>query len=273
MRGAARRSDAGAGASAAGSGRDPSGERDAGAVPDRHPGRAGATAAALAAAQNLVACVNAARFEAVAALATPYFLRTAVGVTDLDEAASAVAFFPFAVESMGDVRAHDDGRVSLDVVYRREDGQHMLVHERWYFVDRDGTLLIDALQPLAIVPDEPFVEVEIRRDERGVGLSQDRVVAGEAIVFRVAQAADALSGFAVFRVPDGAEAGDPRVGTILEEEGRFMGAAAAGPGGAVADLVLIDLEPGTYVIVSAVGAAEGRSDTPRPIVARFIVEG
>lgn len=227
-----------------------------------------AAAEIVAAAERVVANLNAGRFEEVVSLTTPNFLRTAVGVSNPASAAEAVAFPPLAVASFANARIEEDGRGGVDVVYRREVGQHMLVHERWSFVARDGRWLLDGLEPLPVAIAGPRVDVGVRIADGAYRLERDEIGTGQAVVFAVANDEEVAHELAVFRPPPAMRRDDVVRGG--GEGSEFVGAVVAEPGG-TAELALVDLEPGRYLIACFLPSPSGAPHAASGMVAAFVV--
>lgn len=223
---------------------------------------------AVAAAENLVGCLNAGRYAALGALATPDFLEREFGISRPEDAAAVLAGVPpFVPRYLVNPRAHPDGSVSVELVYQRETGAHMLVGERWFFVRQASRWRLVRLEPLAVLPGGPRALVRARVVDGQLRLSRDRFAAGEALVFDVRGAEDVPREFAVFRLPAAVAGGL----TSLPAGARFVGVAGAVPGRADERLVLVGLEPGRYAAVSSTATYGGEQMTEPRVMAGFEV--
>src|SRR5690606_982045 len=113
--------------------------------------------------------------------------------------------------------------------------------------------------------------VDVRMIDYAFELSQDSFAAGEYIVFHVVNAGDYPHEFAVFRLPEGATVEEVARGQFPEESA-FTGATFAPPDQEATDLVLVNLEPGSYAVVCFVDAPQGIPPFARGMVAGFTVQ-
>ncbi len=94
-------------------------------------------------------CWNAGDWNAVAAIVTPRFLQTALGIDapDVRSAARAVATLdpgPLHIETIGPVGIWSDGRGAVDVLYLRGRGNPVqAVAARWFLVAERGVVRFD----------------------------------------------------------------------------------------------------------------------------------
>lgn len=227
----------------------------------------------IAAAWNMVNCWNSGEVETLVALWTPELLQNQFGITDPEVASFALANLPpLAVDSFGDVQVHEGGVVSLDAVYRREVGQHMLVHERWYFRPQGEALLLDQLVPLPIEIEGEAVEIDAQVGDQQIELSESIVAAGSTLVFHVANTGTMPHEFAVFRLQSPQSAQEIVQAGELPPGSDITGAAFALPGAEPVELVLVDLEPGYYVVICNLENEDGGTHLLTGEVATFTVE-
>ncbi|RIK36300.1 MAG: hypothetical protein DCC55_27705 [Chloroflexi bacterium] len=113
--------------------------------------------------------------------------------------------------------------------------------------------------------------IDVRITDYAFELNQDRFTAGEFVVFHVVNAGEYPHEFAVFRLPEGATVDGIAQGQFPEESA-FTGAIFALPGQEATDLVLVNLEAGTYAIVCFMDAPDGIPHVARGMVAGFTVQ-
>lgn len=234
------------------------------------PGVASKPAAGVVAAENIFRCMNGNRYRAVTELATPDFLRRAFGIKRPEDAPTVLRGVPpFVLHFLSNPRVHGDRSVSVELIYQRETGAHMLVHERWFFLFQGGQWRLSRLEPLTILPGGPRVIVRAVVANERLSLSPNRLAAGTSLVFNVRNYSDHPREFAVFKLPEGADAtlGEP---TSVPAGAHFVGVTIAAPGRSSNRLILVGLKPGQYVTVSSATAYGGVSATP-PITAPFEV--
>jgi hypothetical protein len=98
---------------------------------------------------NYANCVNVEHTEAVFVLLTDQFLLTTFGTTNVYDVMANVEFEPMTIESASDVQTYADGHLSVDVVYSGFDGPPtQLTHDRWFLIEDDGYLKLDASENL-----------------------------------------------------------------------------------------------------------------------------
>ena len=99
---------------------------------------------------NFAICVNLEHTEAVFVLLTDQFLLTRFGTTNVYDVMANVEFEPMTIESASDAQTHEDGHLSVDLVYTGFDGPPaQLTHVRWFLVEDDGYLKLDASENLS----------------------------------------------------------------------------------------------------------------------------
>lgn len=192
----------------------------------------------------LEACWNARDWDAVAALVTPRFLQTSLGIVGDDwrarAALGALDLGALRIESFGPVTLWSDGRGSVEVRYRRGDGApEQAVAARWFLVAERGVARFDEE---ALLPPPPL---------------GDRVTLGFGIAADDAPPRwDDPAGGAVPAAPvialHGANRGrHPRTLHLQAANGKILGVLTL-PAYTEADLVLLALPPGAYTLVDAV---------------------
>lgn len=194
---------------------------------------------AATAASALQACWNAGDWEAVTALVTPRFLETAFGSVAPDsrgraQALASLALGPMHIESIGPVGIWNDGRGAVDVFYRRGQGDpHQAIAARWHIVAERGHVWFD--EENLLLPrrlgDRITVGFSIPDDEQTLqwaSLDSSRIPATPVTLLH------------------GANRGRlPHTFILEDENGRALGLLTL-PAGRQADLVLLDLPPGSY---------------------------
>jgi hypothetical protein len=213
---------------------------------------------AVAAAENLANCWNAGDLEAVVGLVTPNLLQTKFGVADAEEAAAALGGMDlpaYSILSVGDAQTYDDGRASLDLDYLL--GDHQYTAARWYMVEADGQLLIDAEElrfPQPDVEASSVIGVAFADDESPAAFVQEADEAGArsvpflpAIILNVDNSAGTEQRIlSVVRLAEGTE-GTPAAGAFPEDAEEFV-AQVSVPAGDQVDVALVDLEVGSFAI-------------------------
>jgi hypothetical protein len=218
--------------------------------------------------QNYATCVNTGNTEAVFGLLTDQFLLTTFGLTNVYDAIANIEFDPMTIEAARDVQSHADGHLSVDLVYTGLDGPPTQVtHDRWYLIEDDGYLKLDASENLSVEGADVTVEVSLA----DCGLSQDTAHAGEMIAFTVRNDGEYPAGVDVLKLPEGTTLEQVQQDPALDAQTQFLGWTSAEPGG-IGHRGLIDLDPGTYTIDCWVDAPEGVAPDQGEMVAEFTVQ-
>lgn len=222
----------------------------------------------IAAAENLLACLNGGNYLGFAALSTPNYLLTEFGTTNPYDLPVFMEGAPgFEGRAVRDAQTHPDGRLSVDVT--TAIGGTQVDRFRAYFVDENGTLLLDEEVPLPIANAD--VEVEAAMLDFAFDLSQDTVPAGSLIAFILPNEGQYPHEFAVVRLPEGVSIEQVLEDPSLEDQIQFLGGAFAEPGD-TAYLGLENLEPGTYTAVCFVDIPDGIPHIMRGMIAEFTVQ-
>lgn len=225
-----------------------------------------------AVAQNIVNCLNAGHYRDAVRQATPELMQAEFGFSDPEIADQALAGFPpFVLHSIDNAQQQDSGRYSVDLLYRREVGAHMLVHERWFFMEEDGQLLLTALAPLPVEIEDDYIEVDVRMIDYAFELNRTSFPANSSIVFHVTNAGNYPHEFVVFRLPDDADMEAVQEGK-LPQDLQFVGTTSAAEGEIATDLVLVDLDPGHYAVICFNDEPEGVPHLARGMVSEFDIE-
>jgi uncharacterized cupredoxin-like copper-binding protein len=228
-----------------------------------------ATAArVIAAAENLITCLSTGDYLGFAALSTPNYLLTEFGTSNpYDLPVFMEGFPPIEGRSVTDAQIHADGRMSVAVT--TVIGGTQVDRFRAYFVEEDGTLLLDEEQTLPVEGAE--VTVEVTMLDFAFDLSQDTVPADALVAFTLPNEGQYPHEFAVVRLPEGITVDQVLEDPALEEQIQFIGGAFAEPG-EVGQFALEGLEPGTYTAVCFVDVPDGIPHVMRGMVAEFTVE-
>ena len=222
----------------------------------------------IAAAKNLIACLSTGDYLGFAALSTPDYLLTGFGTSNpYDLPLFMEDFPPIEVRDIGDAQTHPDGRLSVDVTTVL--GGTQVDRFRAYFVDENGTLLLDEEVSLPIANADG--EVEATMLDFAFDLSQDTVPAGSLVAFTLPNKGQYPHEFAVVRLPEGVTIEQVLSDPSLEDQIQFLGGAYAEPGD-TAYLGLANLEPGTYTAVCFVDIPYGIPHVMRGMIAEFTVE-
>ena len=238
------------------------------ATQDGEPADEATAERVIAAAENLIACLSAGDYLGFAALSTPNYLLSEFGTSNpYDLPVFMEGFPPIEGRAVTDVQTHADGRLSVDLT--TVIGGTQVDRFRAYFVEENGTLLLDEEQTLPIEGAE--VTVEVTMLDFAFDLSQDTVPADALVAFTLPNEGQYPHEFAVVRLPEGITVEDVLADPALEEQVQFIGGAFAEPGD-VGHFGLEGLEPGTYTAVCFVDVPEGIPHVMRGMVAEFTVE-
>ncbi|HKG25042.1 MAG TPA: hypothetical protein VKB09_05295 [Thermomicrobiales bacterium] len=237
------------------------------------PADAATTAAIERTVRTLAACLTAGESETVAQLVTERYLGAVYGGggslsrEDYLTLAPDLPDVAVTVSDVTDVRVESDRRANAEVA---TVVGNQLVRGRWSFVqaatgDATGDATtdagvrwqVDAVVPLPVAPPAGAARVAVELSDYAFSLSRssvagpDVVLAGtntgredhEILVLRLARG---VSTDALLRQP----------GPGLPEGVTFIGQVTISPGGR-ADLVLVDLPPGSYAIVCLLPTSDG----------------
>ena len=223
----------------------------------------------LAGAQNVVNCLSGGTPEQVVALMTPNFTLNEFGTENPYDVLVDFEVTGTTVESLGDPQTHDDGRVSVDIVYTGIYSPNTYLHQRWFMIEDGGYFKIDEFRSLPIEGATATVDVSMVDYE--FQMSQNTAPAGGVVAFNVANNGQYPHEFVVLQLPEGATIEQAFAGEVPEDQIEFYGFAFAPPGGQSV-LGLTGLEAGTYTIVCFVDEPEGIPHVARGMIAEFTVE-
>jgi uncharacterized cupredoxin-like copper-binding protein len=222
----------------------------------------------IAAAENLIACLNSGNALGFAALLTPNYLETEFETSnpyDLQLFLEGVP--PFELRAATDVQTHDDGRLSVDIT--TVIGGTQIDRFRAYFVEGGEYLLLD--EEVSLPVETADVTIEAKLLDFAFDLSETSVPAGSVVAFTLPNEGEYPHELAVVRLPEGATVEQVLSDPALEAEVQFLGGAFAEPG-ETGYFALQNLEPGTYTAVCFVDVPEGVPHVMRGMVAEFTVE-
>ncbi len=234
--------------------------------------------AAVAGLENLLSCLNGGDYLAVAALTTERFRTEFLDVANpYDIPATFEGVQPVEIRMVGDVQSYGDGQVSVDWVYAGLfNGPGGLSSERWFFVEEDGYLKLDNIQP-APMPESALpgaTVVTVQMVDFAFALDTSTIPAGPVI----------------FRTTNVSTAGHPHVNVVVTlTEGTtpqqviggevnvdevftgFFGAVFLEPG-QEGDIAFENLEPGTYFLVCDVVTEDGTPHFELGMVSEITVQ-
>jgi hypothetical protein len=203
---------------------------------------------AAVAARLLQACWNAGDWEAVVALSTPRFLQTSLGIEgseprDRAAALAALDLGTLQIASLGPVTLWSDGRGAVEVRYRRGHGSpEQAVAARWFLVAGRGIARFDEE---ILLPPPPLGD----RVTIGVGIASD-----EAPPLWDTPTTAPIVPSPVLALHGANRGSHPRTLHLQAAHDKILGVLTL-PARTEADLVLLDLPPGTYSLVDATGSS------------------
>lgn len=243
---------------------------DEDAFPPLDEGRAAdeaTEAEAIAAMENVAACVGVGNVGALAGLLTENFARNFVEVpTVYDVPATMEGAGPFEIHLLDDVRVHGDGRVSVRFVYSGFfNGPDAYTAERWVFADENGTWKVDQIDATTF-PDDLFPDaqiVEVTMVDYAYLVEPKVLPSGTMIILRATAAegtTEAGHEAILTRFPEDVTAQQLIQGEMtieeIEAEAEFFVYAYAQPG-QTSDAAVASLEPGTYFLFCYVSEPDG----------------
>jgi hypothetical protein len=211
---------------------------------------------AIATIENFIACSNAGDFASVLNMMTPAYVLDLFGTDDvaaIEQSLAGVQLPPTQILSLGNVMTYDDGRVSVDGEYMITDYQYS--HSRIFLVQAGDALLIDHedfLPSMADVEQTAVIGYTIPDDTSSLAFDQSTTVpAVEGLILYGANNGTERHSVALLRLPDEA-AGTPVAEIGMEQmmAGELIAVINIEPGER-AEMVLIDLPPGTYLLADA----------------------
>jgi hypothetical protein len=233
----------------------------------------------------LAACLTSGDYDTVTELASGQFLGVLAGVGgELDDdtyqiLAQDLPITPFRIRAVSAIQMTGEDQATADVVYAIAN---QLFHGRWTFSRVDGgsdatggdpgrRWIVDAEQPMAAEPPADASEVDVTLDEYEITIDPDEAL-GPHVVLTAENEGEEEHEVLVLQVTD-----DGDVQDLLTEPGPDLpaglvfGAQTTVPAGASATIPLVNLAPGTYVIVSLLLNADGVSDLAQGMEAEFTI--
>jgi uncharacterized cupredoxin-like copper-binding protein len=252
----------------------PAADAEAPAEPVGTPADDATTEAATAFVENLKACVN--DPDAVATLVTANLVNSLGGYGSVDEAL-ADGFFtelPFAEAEVQKVTSYDNGAVGVEVQYMQS--QYQVVAEEWWLVQENGAWKFNALEneTADVDGDTAAVGVALLENEDGtyaITPNAPSVVQPEVLILQGNSAATNQEPheLVVLQLPEGADPMGLLDGSIQEEDITFIGVVFGIQPGGSADLTLVGLPAGEYVLACFIPGPDGAPHADHGMIAPF----
>jgi uncharacterized cupredoxin-like copper-binding protein len=222
--------------------------------------------------ENFVACRNAGDYGAYAALLTPHRMLAEAGTTNPRDVVASLEDFnlPITTLALDDVRMHPDGRFSAEFVHLF--GPHLYYRSRLYVVDDGDYVRFDEERYLPEEPPGEQTVIAVRLVDFGFASSQDTIENAPFVILRGANDGSYPHEIVVVRLPEGTTAEQVLAGGVPEDEIEFVGQTTIAPG-ETDELVLADLQPGSYTLLCFVDEPDGVPHAARGMVARVTIEG
>jgi hypothetical protein len=223
-----------------------------------------ATAADIqAAVENYVACYNTLDPANFVPLSTERHRIAEYDAANLYDAIENASVFPAyrtpgaELISVENVMTHDDGRVSADVELVL--GGHWFLYLRQYFVQEGEHWLIDEDVNLRPDPDGDQTVVGVVVTEHTITPNVAEFEVRPVVIFHVQVAPEATERHmtTVISLPEGTDPTGLLDGSVTPDQLVFYGGVFDRGAGDIEDLALVDLEPGTYWLVSFGADADG----------------
>jgi hypothetical protein len=227
------------------------------------------TAAIEATVANFADCYNAGDYVGLAALHTPEGLMDECGTSNVYDGPMCFGGTPTITSIVvSDVQAHEDRRVSADVVAHVGS---FLSHERFFFVMADdGTYLVDETPDLPVDVPEAATMIDGEMADYEFILSATSAPAGD-IAFNLTNTGEYPHEMVAVMLPEGITIEDVFADESLFGQVQFMGFTFAEPGQVANPLVLVDVQPGIYTMVCFVDVPEGIPHVMRGMILEFEV--
>ena len=246
-------------------------------APAGSPADEATTAAATAVAENLKACVG--DTDALQTLVTPNLVSSLGGYASIEDA-TADGFFTnltFADAIVSNVRSYDDGSVSFNMQYMQ--GQYQVASEKWTIVDVEGEWKLNAIGG----GDEPELDgdqvvVGVHLTETGENMytiapNRPSVDASDVLVIQAISDATNTQPheLIVLQLPEGKVAADLVSGAVSDSDVAFIGQVNVSTPGDSANMYLVGLPAGKYVLACFVTGPDGNPHAMDGMVADFEV--
>jgi uncharacterized cupredoxin-like copper-binding protein len=219
----------------------------------------------MAAADNLVACIEGGNLQGAVALMTDAFLTSQFGSNSHDAAVENLQGLTFAELKLANPKTYDDGSVSIDATYK--NSEYQIAGETWHFVQDGEYWKIDAITHFtpAFEGDSAVVGVTLGETQNADGSYTYSIVpnttelaAPQVLVLHGVNASATMAHeILVFKLPDGADPKGLLDGSIKQSDVEFIGQVSYNPG-EQADMVLEGLKPGTYALACFYTGPDGK---------------
>ncbi|HET9661181.1 MAG TPA: hypothetical protein VFP05_12675 [Thermomicrobiales bacterium] len=235
-------------------------------------------AAATTGLDNIVSCIGAGDWEALAALMTPNMVAFLTGDTDPANVPAAMAeVAPMELVHTGEIIVDSAGRVGVPIVFGgflNQPGTQ--VAETWYLVEDGGSWKIDGLQATTI-PDDLYPDatvLEIQMVDFAFALSENAIPAGP-VILRFSNTSFTHQGHVgvTLTLTEGNTSESIIMSDELPEDQvtGFFHAIYLEPG-LTGDIYIEDLTPGLYTLVCDVSTPDGTPHWMLGMVSQFTVE-
>ncbi len=220
------------------------------------------------------------RFDDAASRTSPLFRGQLVGdarplqATTFAALASTFPDTDYRIVEIDNVALIDEQTASAGVIWQIG---HQVRVDRWTFVrERVQGIemwVIDRAEPGTLEPSREAAEIEVTIADNRYALAPG-TVSGDAVAFRVTNEDDATHELLVLRLDEGIGTDTllTTPGPELPEGVTFIGQGTIAPN-ATGELLLANLEPGTYTIVDMLPDAEGLPHLAAGMTTTFEIEG
>jgi hypothetical protein len=217
--------------------------------------------------RNLESCIASGMFVEASSLYTANGLMQVCGTANPYDGEFCWSGLEITVESVENVQTYEDGSLSADVTYQFFNA---LQAEQFVFVREGDFLLIDAVIPLEVEIPEGATVITGELVDYEFVLDATSAPAGD-IAFEVTNTGEYPHELVVMALPEGVTIDDLLEDESLFEQVQFFGFTFAEPGQDAPPAVLVDMEPGTYMVVCFVDVPEGVPHVMRGMVLEFEV--
>ena len=244
------------------------------AEPVGSPADEATTAEATAFIDNIKACIN--DPEALATLVTPTLVMSQGGYASIEEAL-ADGFFtelPCAEMEVLGVNSYDNGAVGVEVQYMQS--QYQMAAEEWWLVQDGGAWKFDALESISaeVEGDTVAVGVQLGENEDGtyfITPNTSIVVESEVLILQGTNMGAEPHEMVMLQLPEGADPMGLLDGSVAEEDVTFIGFVFMPQTGDMAEMTLLGLPVGEYVLVCFIPGPDGEPHAAHGMIAPFEV--
>lgn len=233
--------------------------------------------AIVAAANNLIACING-NTEGAVALMTDDFLVSQFGNNSHDDAVQMVQGFKIGNPTVSDPMTYDDGSVSVKIAFHPTEYQ--LEGDVWHLVQDGEYWKINALTHFTpdFEGDAAAVGVHLSETKNADGSytyaitpNTAELVTPEVLVLHGINDGTMAHEIAVLKLPEGAKPEDIFNGKLKQSDVEFIGEIAYQPG-EEADVVLEGLKPGTYTLACFFTGPDGKPHAADGMVTQITLD-